>query len=98
MWLTGAKFSGSGETFFIVSYVEKNTAAVNAHRQEPEREERIRRDLPPGALPTTTLPIPLYIPLSPPARANPCADWRRVLMVSMGKKRRSTAVPAAPPA
>ena len=45
MWLTGAKFSGSGETFFIVLYV-KNTAAVNVKRQELECEKRIIQDLP----------------------------------------------------
>lgn len=55
-------------------------------------------DPPPGALPTTTLPMPLYTPLKPPARMNPWEDCKRVLTVSMGKKSRSTAVPASPPA
>lgn len=29
MWFSGARFASNGECFFIVSYVEKNTAAVN---------------------------------------------------------------------
>lgn len=40
--------------------------------------------VPPGALPMTTLPIPLYIPLRPPALKKPCADCKRVFIVSNG--------------
>lgn len=60
--------------------------------------ELVREETPPGALPTTTLPTPLYTPVRPPARLNPCEDWRRVFKVSMGKKSKSTEVPAAAPA
>jgi hypothetical protein len=36
--------------------------------------EKSREEIPPGALPTTTLPTPLYMPARPPARLNPCED------------------------
>ncbi len=41
---------------------------------------------------------PCKSPLNPPALMNPCADCKRVFTVSNGKKRRSTDVPATPPA
>lgn len=42
--------------------------------------------------------MPRYTPRKPPAATNPCGDCRRVLSVSMGKRARSTVVPAMPPA
>ena len=54
--------------------------------------------VPEGALPIDTLPIPLYIFLHPPLGKNPPGACRRVLMVSMGKRERSTATPAKAPA
>ena len=58
----------------------------------------IRKILPPGALPTTALPNPLYTPENPPDGKKPACDCARVFKVSMGKNRVSTAVPANPPA
>ena len=43
---------------------------------------------PPGALPTATLPKPLYTPAKPPAAKNPCEACRRVLSVSIGLRER----------
>lgn len=72
-----------------------DTSGRTTLRQTPK--ERMT-NLPPGALPTTTLPTPRYTPLNPPAWTKPCEDWRRVLRVSIGKNNKSTDVPAAPPA
>ncbi|KAG4220973.1 hypothetical protein PC116_g30549 [Phytophthora cactorum] len=52
----------------------------------------------PGALPTTALPTPRYMPRKPPDGKKPSRDWRRVFRVSRGKSDRSTVVPAMPPA
>ena len=58
----------------------------------------VTRDLPPGALPKPTLPTPLYTPLNPPLATNPFCDCTRVLIVSSGNKRKSTAIPDIAPA
>jgi len=102
-----------GIVLLRVSYVVKNAAAGHASISEPyagvgyyrpndfttnSQRENDKTNLPPGALPTMTPPTPRYTPLNPPALTNPCADWRRVLSVSIGKNNKSTDVPAAPPA
>lgn len=41
--------------------------------------------------------MPLYTPRKPPDWMKPCCDCKRVLIVSMGKKSRSTDRPATAP-
>ena len=67
MWFTGARCEGSSKDFFIVSYVEKNTAAEEVESNIALAMFYVFFYSPPGALPTTTLPMPLYMPLKPPA-------------------------------
>lgn len=55
------------------------------------------RDSPPGALPSPTLPTPLYTPLNPPDAIKPFVDCILVLIVSSGKSMKSTATPEMAP-
>lgn len=71
MCATGARPDGKGSVRLSVSYVQKNTAAIGEKKGQRSLNKTQRSNTPPGALPTTTLPTPLYIPLNPPALTKP---------------------------
>ncbi len=67
IWLTGARWGGVGRMRLSTSYVQKKTAAkADAMKVRGLMRNKGLMNVPPGALPTMTLPTPLYIPLNPP--------------------------------
>ena len=63
----------------------KKIRRLEVHEWKSERNSaNVEEISPPGALPITTLPTPLYIPRNPPELKKPCADCSRVFTVSNG--------------